>query len=257
MPRAGWRAIRKSASSPVTAAGGTVRLRPERLRNAVQIADRWHLMKNASAALLEAVRRSMRPVRAALGSTVIDPALLTHAERLQHEGYLRREEACGVIRTLARAGTPIKEIVRRTRRSRKLVREIVRGGGDEVFRSRSNSLEPHPAWFDAEWAAGCRNGAELWRRLQPSGFRGSLRVVAEWATRRRRADSRRIGKVAQGTVRRVLGRLLLSERDRLTKHEAIPLARIERDVPALVSARDLVDRFHRWCATEIRPSCRR
>ena len=41
---------------------------------AVQIADRWHLMENASAALLEAVRRSMRPIRVALGSTAIDPA---------------------------------------------------------------------------------------------------------------------------------------------------------------------------------------
>ena len=68
---------------------------------AVQVADRWHLMENASAALLEAVRRSMRPVRASLGSTVIDRALLTHAERLQHEGYLRRKEAYGVIRALA------------------------------------------------------------------------------------------------------------------------------------------------------------
>ena len=46
-------------------------------------------------------------------------SLLTHAERLQHEGYLRREEAVEVIRTLAAAGTPIKEIVRRTGRSRK------------------------------------------------------------------------------------------------------------------------------------------
>jgi transposase len=57
---------------------------------AIQVADRWHLMENASAAFLEAVRRSMRPIRIALGSTTIDPALLTHAERLQHEGYLRR-----------------------------------------------------------------------------------------------------------------------------------------------------------------------
>jgi Transposase len=71
-------------------------------------------------------------------------------KRLQHEGYLRREEAYSVIRTLARGGTPIKEIVRRTGRSRKLVREIVRGGGGDVFRSRSNSLEPHLAWLDAE-----------------------------------------------------------------------------------------------------------
>jgi transposase len=128
---------------------------------AMQIADRWHLMENASAALLDAVRRSMRPVRAALGSTVIDPALLTYAERLQHEGYLPRGEARGLIRTLAQAGTPIKEIVRRTGRSRKLVREIVRGGGGDIFRCRSNSLEPHLAWLDAEWADGCRNGAEL------------------------------------------------------------------------------------------------
>jgi transposase len=212
---------------------------------AVQIADRWHLMENASAALLEAVRRSMRSVRAALGSTVIDPALLTHAERLQHEGYLRREEAYGVIRTLAQAGTPIKEIVRRTGRSRKLVREIVRGGGGDVFRCRSNSLEPHLAWLDAEWAAGCRNGAELWRHLQASGFRGSLRVVAEWATRRRHADSVGSERLRKPPSARVLSRLLLSERDRLTKEDAITLARIERGVPALVSARDLVDRFHR------------
>ena len=211
---------------------------------AVQIADRWHLMQNASAALLEAVRRSMRPVRAALGSTVIDPALLTHAERLQHEGYLRRVEAYGVIRTLAQVGTPIKEIVRRTGRSRKLVREIVRGGGGDVFRCRSNSLEPHLTWLDAEWAAGCRNGAELWRRLQASGFQGSLRVVAEWATRRRRADSVGSERLRKPPSARVLSRLLLSERDRLTKEDAITLARIERGVPALVSARDLVDRFH-------------
>ena len=146
---------------------------------AVQVADRWHLMENASAAFLEAMRRSMRPIRMALGSTVIDPALLTHAERLQHDGHLRREEAYGAIRTLAQVGTPIREIVRRTGRSRKLVREIVRGGGGDVFRCRSNTLEPHLAWLDAEWSAGCRNGAELWRRLRATGFRGSLRVVAE------------------------------------------------------------------------------
>jgi hypothetical protein len=47
-------------------------------------------VENASAAFLEAVRRSMRPIRQALGSTVIDPALLTYAKRLQHDGWRRR-----------------------------------------------------------------------------------------------------------------------------------------------------------------------
>src|SRR6266852_1550317 len=211
---------------------------------AVQVADRWHLMENASAAFLEAVRRSMRPIRVALGSATIDPTLLTHAERLQHEGYLRREEAYGIIRALAKAGTPIKEIVRRTDRSRKLVREIVRGGGGDAFRCRSNILEPHLAWLDVEWAAGCRNGAELWRRLSASGFRGSLRVVAEWATRRRRAETTGCERLRKPPPARMLSRLLLSERDHLTKGDAITVARIERSVPVLVSARELVERFH-------------
>jgi transposase len=212
---------------------------------AMQVADRWHLMENASAAFLEAVRRSMRPVRMALGSVTIDPVLLTHAERLQHEGYLRREEAYGIIRALAGAGTPIKEIVRRTGRSRKLVRDILRGGGSDVFRSRSNVLEPHLAWLDAEWSAGCHSGAELWRRLQTTvGFRGSLRVVAEWATRRRRAESAGCERFRKPPSARMLSRLMLSERDQLTKGDAITVARVEKGVPLLVTARDLVERFH-------------
>jgi transposase len=225
--------------------GGYGRAATTAAPQAVQVADRWHLMENASAAFLEVVRRSMRPIRQALGSDVIDPALLTCAERLQHEGYLRREEAYGAIRSLAKAGAPIKEIVRRTGRSRKLVRDIVRGGGGDVFRCRSNTLEPHLAWLDAEWVAGCRNGAELWRRLRSSGFRGSPRVVAEWATRRRRAESAGCEPRRRPPPARMLSRLLLSQRDRLTRGDAVTVVRIERSVPALVSARDLIERFHR------------
>ena len=49
-------------------------------------------MENASAAFLDAVRKSMRPIRAAIGAATINPALLTSAEQLQYEGYLRRED---------------------------------------------------------------------------------------------------------------------------------------------------------------------
>ena len=68
--------------------GGFGEAAAKALPRAVQVADRWHLIENASAAFLDAVRKSMRPVRAAIGVTVINPALLTTAERLQYEGYL-------------------------------------------------------------------------------------------------------------------------------------------------------------------------
>ena len=51
--------------------------------NAIQVADRWHLMENASAAFLDAVRRSMRGIRTAIGATTINPALLTSAEGVE------------------------------------------------------------------------------------------------------------------------------------------------------------------------------
>ena len=53
--------------------------KPKALPHAVQVADRWHLMENASRAFLDAARKSMRQIRGAIGATTIDPKLLTAA----------------------------------------------------------------------------------------------------------------------------------------------------------------------------------
>ncbi len=79
---------------------------------AVQVADPWHLMENASAAFLEAVRRSMRSIREVLNATVINPALLTCAERIQYDGFLLRQDNNRTIKTLAASGVSIKKITR-------------------------------------------------------------------------------------------------------------------------------------------------
>ena len=138
-------------------------------------------MENASAAFLAAVQRSMREIRKAVGTDVVDPQVLSCAERRQHSGWLRREEENTAILALAKQGVSIKEIVRRTNKSRGLVRQVVRGGRTDVFRSRQCSLDPFLKHLDVDWANGCRNGAALWRRVKAIGFSGSLRVVAEWA----------------------------------------------------------------------------
>jgi transposase len=212
---------------------------------AVQVADRWHLMENASAAFLEAVRRSMRQIRQVLGAAVIDPAMLTCAERLQYDGFLRRQESNQAIRDLARAGASIKETVRQTGRSRKLVRSVLRGGDGDVFRCRISVLEPHLVKLGSEWQAGCRNGAELWRRLRANGFKGGLRVVTEWATRQRRSEKVGLARPRTAPPARMLVRLMTAGRDQLSKAEAVTVASIETGVPALAVARKLVEHFHR------------
>ena len=51
--------------------GGYGEATAKALPDAVQVADRWHLMENASSAFLDAVRKSMRAIRSAIGSTTI------------------------------------------------------------------------------------------------------------------------------------------------------------------------------------------
>jgi transposase len=158
----------------------------------------------------------MRQIRAAIGAATINPELLTAAERLQYDGYLRREEENAVILRLAKEQVPIKEIVRRTGYSRGLVRKVVPGQRSDVFRVRESSLELYLPWLDAQWAAGRRNGSQLWRQLKAQGFHGCLRVVSEWAGRRRRAKKVDGQALSRAPSARTIARLLTIGRDDLT-----------------------------------------
>ena len=117
-------------------------------------------MENASRAFLDAVRKSMRQIRSSVGATTIDPQLLTAAERLQYEGYLRCEETNAAILALSKLSIPIKQIVRQTGHSRKLVRQVIRGERHDVFRTRQSSLNGQPVAETAlSFGAACRRAA--------------------------------------------------------------------------------------------------
>jgi transposase len=219
------------------------------LPGAIQVADRWHLMHNASQAFLDAVRKSMRQIRRVIGAATINPDLLTSAERLQYEGYLRREETNAAILALWKDGVPIKQIVKRTGHHRQTVRRIVRGERSDVFRPRQSSLEAHLPWLDAQWEAGVRNASPLWRQLRSQGFSGSARVVAEWATRRRRADKADAQSLARTPSARTLARRMTTSRDNLSKSESVTIAAIEEGAPDLVEARQIINDFHAMVRT--------
>jgi transposase len=207
-------------------------------------------MENASRAFLDAVRKSMRQIRSVIGATVINPALLTAAERLQYNGFLRREETNASILTLSKDGVPLKQIAKRTGHSRQLVRQVVRGLRTDVFRVRESSLEMHLPWLDAQWDAGKRNAADLWRRLKQQGFQGSLRVIGEWATRRRRAEKADASCLQRVPSARAIALLMTAGRHHLSKAETVTIATIKEGVPTLVTARSLITDFQTMIRTK-------
>src|ERR1700704_466942 len=163
---------------------------------------------------------------------------------LKRGAYLRREEANATILALAKDGTAIKQIVRKTGHGRQLVHQVLRGNRGDVFRVRQSSLDAYLASLDTHWTSGCRNSAELWRRLKSEGFRGSLRVVAEWATRRRRGEKASDQQLQKVPSARTIARLMTTARDHVSKADSITIAAIEAGVPPLADARKLIDRFH-------------
>ena len=239
-----WLTVQPQISIVARDRGGGYALAAQRaLPGATQVADRWHLMENASRAFVDAVTKSMRAIRGAIGAATINPELLTAAERIQYEGYLRREETNAAILELSKTGATIKQIVRSTGFSRGLVRKVLRGQRTDVFRVREGSLEAYLPWLDEQWSAGVHNGAELWRRLKQQGFRGCLRVVGEWTTRRRRADKVETGFLSRTPSARTIARLMTIGPDRLSKAETVTVATIEANTPLLVEARDLIAVF--------------
>ena len=213
------------------------------LPDAMQVADRWHLMENSSRAFLDAVGKSMRQIRQAVGSNVVDPELLTYAEKLQYEGYLRRQETNEAIRELSKMGTPIRQIVRQTGHRRKPVRDVLRGQRLDVFRTRPSSLDSWLPWLNSRWDDGARNALALWREMREKGFPGQSGVVSQWAQRRRLAEKANQSGLARTPSARVIARLMSAARNDLAKSEAVLVAAIEMNVPELVAARDAIGDF--------------
>ena len=186
--RPGWRSNRRSASSPGDRGGGYAVAAQRALPHAIQVADRWHLMENASGAFLDAVRSPCarsgrpwsfgdRPVASDLCRETAVRGVCTPRRDQRRHSLIEASKGLRSRRSCGAPGT-----------SRGLIRKILRGQRSDVFRVRQSSLDPYLPWLDEQWEAGCRNGAALWRALRLRGFRGCLRVVSEWSARRKKAE---------------------------------------------------------------------
>jgi transposase len=228
------------------------------------------LLKNCSAAVLEAVKRNMPALRTAAlpfssapaadtetATPAADPTappLMTSAQRLQYEGWQRRVQVHDEVMRLHQQGAPVRHIARDLALSRNTVRRWVRGEQPELHRPRMHSPDPWRSVLERRWAEGCRNGARLWRDLRDAGFKGRMRVVTEWANRQRLAEPERQFGSAPALARehsprpaaypaRRVARMLTADLPSLAEPDRAYVERLLGLSPALAAARDLALRF--------------
>ncbi len=173
--------------------------------DAVQVADRWHLLRNlggAMQALVDrhgaAVRRAARRITDELTTTDTaaapspsTPRPLTTAERASQASFARRQARYEEAARLRAKGVPLRRIAVRLGAERKTVRRWLRLGHAPLWKkpARGSLLAPYREVLDRRWAEGCRNAAQLWRELVGLGFAGRPGVVRAWAGQRRQQES--------------------------------------------------------------------
>lgn len=160
---------------------------------AVQVLDRWHLLRNVREVAERVLERHLDQLRAVgevpPDQAVPSPPRRSRREEARREGVRQRaEERHAAIQRLAAEGLSLRAIARRLKLARGTVRRYRYAAAAPeraAYARRPSMLDPYTAYLERRWAEGCRNGLQLWRELRERGYPGSRRLVAVWARTRR------------------------------------------------------------------------
>jgi len=220
--------------------------------DAVQVADRWHLLRNLGDAVQAVAERHHAAARRIGREMMVPPSRqadaavpaeqASSARRRSETGHARRQACFEEVARLHAAGASISHISRQLGLDRKTLRRWLRAGAAPLWRKppRGSVLDPHREYLERRWAEGCRNAARLWQELVALGFPGRPAVVRAWATQRRKTEPgpARVILTADGqpwrppSGRRV-ARLLMAEAATPPEADRAFIARLLAEVPAL------------------------
>jgi transposase len=172
--------------------------------DAVQVADRWHLLRNLGDAVKDltdrhaaAAVRAAEHLRSHLQMSVATPSSPvptpdlpkpTRAELASAASWAGRQSRYEEVARLHAAGASIKRIAAELGKERKTVRRWLRLGHAPLWQQPSGDsiLDPFVDFLTRRWNEGCRNAAQLWRELVQLGFRGRPSTVRHWLGKHRR-----------------------------------------------------------------------
>jgi transposase len=183
--------------------------------DAIQVADRFHLMQNLRTAVEEILKQmvEVRQVAAQALAEQTNPLQLCTATaisveadsgtlslplpdvqrardpyriRVQEQRRAQRLARYEHVLALHQAGALQQEIAERLNITRATVSRYLKATSfpeRAPYPRLESKLAPYNSYLSERWAAGETNGRQLWQGLQALGFTGSVMAVMRWAAR--------------------------------------------------------------------------
>jgi len=171
--------------------------------NAIQVADRFHLLQNLGDSLERFLLRRGACLREAAKATseadittqdaLVPPQAMYRGRRRGSHGYEQRMEAASLqrharrvtayerVHTLRAAGADIADVARSVGVSRETVYRYLRMAQPPERKHpmpRRKVLDPYLPYLLKRWDEGCHDGMRLWREIRALGFAASSSTVS-------------------------------------------------------------------------------
>ncbi len=230
---------------------------------ALQVADRFHLVKNLADCVQRVLQRHRSclvlqadplagpdPISVQASSAIV--GLRSEKKRLANRA--RRVTRYQQILSLRQQGWTIERIAQQVGVSRNTINRTLRLGHFPERRRRrvstSQALAPYMTYLDQRWAQGCHNATQLWREISAQGFTHGPDMVYRYAVRLRNGlpIASSPASIKQPLTRRRYSPrqaafLFIRPPDHLQPQEAQDLAMIRRQCPDAQQAYDLAQAF--------------
>ena len=217
-----------------------------------QVADRFHLFLNLSAAIEQALAGRRQQLLFTMTTPPQPEAVrtgevrLTQQQALQQERRQRRLKRYEEVMQRYRQGDSLKRISETLHLDRRTVRRWIRAGAfpeRQRSRRRPTQVQHFAEYLQQRWAEGCHNATRLFEELQARGYRGGRSMVAQHVALWRNACVSVPAERTQQITPKQATILLSRSPGQLTAEQQTLLDQLSRQCPDLASLRELFAEF--------------